>query len=466
MKIAIFSINPIFPDVVTGGASKHLYQIARHLGKREHAVEILCAQAEQSREPFTWAENVLVSPVLPFHLPFPQPYAVSGPELALITARLREGVVRADRFYIHDGEWLVPDVYQDIPTVSSFRDNIYPESVLGTFVTKADEIICVSPFSASVIQHSAGQFYPDLNNRIHQVNNGIDFSQFMPKDPTPLARELGLDLEEDVILLHPHRPEPGKGLSETVSLVDRLVHQEGLRNLKVLIPEWISGMVSKGEKDYQTEMLQLMQDLGVKEHFQFIPWLPNKRMPELYSLATATLCLGNIVEAFGNVAYESLACGTPSIVARVGVHRSLMPDELICKVHFGDTEAAVSQIMDIISRKTKVKPEALDFMHSHMDFDRQVRAYAELIEGCAKRDPLQFEFPQPNGEAAHEIAPWCYLNRDHIYHDFKGRFEPAPILTQLFKKQGVITKAKAIESGVPEEKWQAWVNRTWIVPKS
>ncbi len=33
MKIVLFSINPLYPDKVTGGASKHLYHIARHLGE-------------------------------------------------------------------------------------------------------------------------------------------------------------------------------------------------------------------------------------------------------------------------------------------------------------------------------------------------------------------------------------------------------------------------------------------------
>jgi glycosyltransferase involved in cell wall biosynthesis len=466
MKIAIFSINPIFPDVVTGGASKHLFQIARRLGERGHAVEVFCAQAERSWEPFTWTENVLVSPVLPFKLPFPQPYAVSGPDLALITARLRTGVVNADRFYIHDGEWLVPDVYHNIPTISSFRDNIYPESVLGTFITKADEIICVSPFSASVIEHTAGRFFPDLKKRMHQVNNGIDFHQFAPADSSPLANELGLDLDDDVILLHPHRPEPGKGLSETVRVVGRLVHQEGLKSLKVLIPEWIGEMVSDAEKDYQQKMLQLMRELGVRAHFQFIPWLPNERMPELYSLGSVTLCLGNIVEAFGNVAYESMACGTPSVIARVGVHRTLVPDELIHKVHFGDTETAAAQIVEIVNKNQTVKPETLDFMHDQMDFDRQVTAYAEIIEGCPKRGLLKINYVQPEKDTAYEIAPWCYLNGDHIYHDFKGRFEPAPILAQLFRQQAVITQVEAIKSGVPEQQWLAWVDRTWIVPKS
>ena len=218
MKVVIFSINPIFPKLVTGGASKHLYHIASYLGQEGHRVEIVCAQAEGLQKAFNWAENVTVHPILPFHLPFPQPYAISGGELALIVDRLAEHLQSADRFYIHDGEFLLPDLYANIPTVISFRDNIYPESVLGSFIGRADDILCVSEFSAAVIAATAGRYYPGLTDRIHQVNNGIDYSVYKPVDTTALAQRLGVDPVNETILLHPHRPEPGKGLPETIRL--------------------------------------------------------------------------------------------------------------------------------------------------------------------------------------------------------------------------------------------------------
>lgn len=466
MKIIIFSINPIFPEVVTGGASKHLFHIASHLGAKGHSVEILCADAETLSGSFTWAENVRVFPVLPFDLPFPQPYAVSGPDLALMTERLRAAVCDADRFYIHDGEWLIPDVYQDIPTVSSFRDNIYPESVLGTFLTKADEVICVSPYSAAVIEHTAGRFFPRLKNRIHQVNNGIDFTQFTHQDPSPLAREFGLDPDRQWILLHPHRPEPGKGLSETIHVAARLVHKAGVSTLRVVVLEWIEGMVSGGESAYHKQMLRLMEDLGVREHFNFVPWLPNERMPELYSLGAATLCLGNIVEAFGNVAYESLACGTPSVVARVGVHRSLLPDDLISKIHPGDTDAAVGAVLQILNNSPKVNPATLSFLHKHMDFNQQIESYVEIIENCSKRERLKFLMSEPVETQAFQLAPWCYLDGERIYNDFHGTFESVPDLAKLFREKDTITKPFAARSGVRDKKWATWLERTWIIPHS
>lgn len=464
MKIVMFSINPIFPDLVTGGASKHLYTVARHLGVQGHDVEILCARPNDELAPFTWVEGVRVFPMLPFHLPFPQPYAIGGGELALIVQKVSQALEDADRFYIHDGELLLPDLYSQIPTVTSFRDNVYPESILGSFIGKSDELICVSPFSAEVILSTAGRFYPGLRDRLHQINNGIDFDLFKPVPTAVLRRQFGLTEADGPILLHPHRPEPGKGLPETVRLAERLVHEKGYAHLKVLVPEWIGSMVSGGDSDFYRELMDLMTRLEIREHFHFIPWIAPEEMPALYSLGDLTLCLGSIVEAFGNVAYESLACGTPSLVARVGVHRTLLPDGLINRIPFGDLDLAVQIADEIISADKGVSVETLDYLHRELDFDKQIQSYANLITGAQKRTSLAFRVSTPEENLRYKLAPWCDLAGDRIYHDYRGRFEPAGALVEVFGKERVISLASAKKKGVTDQTWETWIEKTYIVP--
>lgn len=464
MKIVMFSINPLYRNYVTGGASKHLYHVAQHLGSSGHYVEILCAKSVSGADPFLWSDHVRVIPSLPFHLPFPQPYAISGADLALITSRLSDAIQTADRFYIHDGEWLLPDVYQSIPTVISYRDNIYPESVLGTFIGKADDIICISPFSESVIKKTAGRFYPELNQRIHLVRNGIDFDVFSPKDSSALANELGVSPKDEIIILHPHRPEPGKGLPETIQVVASLVHDYHYKNIKALIPEWIGEMVSPGEHDFYQSMMDLMTELKVRSHFVFFPWMPMDRMPELYSLGDVTLCLGKFVETFGNVAYESLACLTPSVVVNVGVHRTLMPDNLLDKVDYGDINQAVEKVARIVEGRSTPWEKITHFLHNHLDFNRQVESYADIILNCRKREPIQFHPPQTTQQQDYQLAPWCYLKDDMIYHDYQAEFESAGPLAELMRENKSITQNKAIEAGISVALWRTWIEKTWIVP--
>lgn len=465
MKIVMFSINPIFPELVTGGASKHLFHIARFLGEQGHDVEVLCAGTEGNRDKFQWAENVFVCPILPFHLPFPQPYAISGGELALIVDRLAGHLQHADRFYVHDGEFLLPDLYWDIPTIISFRDNIYPESILGTFIGKADEVICVSQYSTAVIAASAGRFYPGLSDRIHQVNNGIDLSVFKPVESAQLAQLLGVNPAEEVVLFHPHRPEPGKGLPETIRVTARLVHQDHLENLKVLVPEWIGSMVSGGESHFYNEMLHLMVDLEVREKFFFIPWIPQEKMPEFYCLANATLCLGHIVEAFGNVAYESLACGTPSVVANVGVHRMLLPNKMLDKVPYGETALAAERVKAILLEHRRVPESTRNYLGTHLNFEEQVRSYAQVIASARKRTSLRFSYTAPSQNQKYVLAPWCYIEGERLYHDYQGRFTPAGLLGSLAANGRLFTKDDANQLGVSDAEWETWVNTTRIVPE-
>jgi glycosyltransferase involved in cell wall biosynthesis len=464
MKIVVFSINPIFPDVITGGASKHLYHITRSLGQAGHDVRLLCAQGRPDHPAFNWAERVEVLPVLPFHLPFPQPYAISGADMGMIIERVSTELEHADRFYIHDGEFLFSEVYDHVPTVASFRDNIYPESVLGSFLGKADEVICVSGYSAAVIKSTAGRFFAGLKERIHQVNNGIDFDVFKPVNPNRLAKKFGVDPQTDRILLHPHRPEQGKGLAETIKVVGQLVHHYGQKRLKVLVPEWIETMVSSDEASFYQQMTRLMDELDIRDNVIFIPWLPQDQMPELYSLGQATLCLGNFIEAFGNVAYESLACGTPSVVARVGVHRTLLPDELIDKVNYGDIPAAAEQIMAILDGDIKDQAAVLKYLKATMDIDQQLTAYREIITGCVKRERLQFSAASVDEQQSYTLAPWCYMDGERLYHDYRGTYEQDAELAGLLRKSSAVSRGVAIDAGISEQRWDAWLARTWLVP--
>jgi len=192
--------------------------------------------------------------------------------------------------------------------------------------------------------------------------------------------------------------------------------------------------------------------------------MPIERMPELYSLADVTLCLGNIVEAFGNVAYESLACGTPSVVARVGVHRRLLPDTLIDKVHFGDIEGAVQRILGYLRGKKLPWNAIAAYLDSVMNFEKQVNNYSEIILNCKKRSALKFSPIEIEDDQPFVLAPWCYCDGARIYHDFRGRFEEASGLTDFIRRTEIISLENAILAGIGRDEWEDWITKTYLVP--
>jgi 2-amino-4-hydroxy-6-hydroxymethyldihydropteridine diphosphokinase len=461
------SINPLFPDQVIGGSTKHLQKMAIHLGELGHEVTILSTQRADSREAFRWHENVLIKPVMQFKQPFPQPYEIPAFKMAQNVQTVFDHLARADRFYVHDGEWLFPDSHTVVPTIVSLRDNAYPETMLGMFLFRGDALIPISGYSERVIRATAGRFYPDLVNRLRTVPNAIDWTAFRPKQADPAIFDyIQIDPSQHTILLHPHRPERSKGLRDTIRVADRLVHGYGVTDLLVLVPDWFDADVSPDVREFLEEMRQEISQRGLTEHFYFHPWLPQRLMPDYFNLGQVMLSLGHFVEAFGNTVYEALGCGTPAIAARIATHRDLMPDYLLDKVHFGDVDGAAAIAHRIIRNQERTSPEAMAYLHQHYSVEQQMAGYAEAILTATKQPPLQFRPAPLTPESRFELPPWCYVWEDQIYHDFDARHTAQPHLADLLSEfPGGFTQAQAEAHGVAGQQVDAWYRDGFIVPK-
>src|SRR5690606_22218393 len=147
---------------------------------------------------------------------------------------------------------------------------------------------------------------------------------------------------------------------------------------------------------------------GLGDHFIFHQWIPVELLPEYYSLGGVTLALGNFVESFGNAVYESLGCGTPSVVARVSTHRELLPDALIDKVDFGDHDTAAQIAAQILRGRRRTPQPTLGYLHQHFSLKTQLNAYAETILNARVAEPMTFRVA-PIEETTRFILPvWCY----------------------------------------------------------
>ncbi len=462
MHIVMFSINPLFADRVMGGAPKQLQKVAIYLGQQGHDVTILCTRPGPQAADFRWHERVLVRPILRFHQPFPQPYAAPAYHLANALQEVADHLATADRFYMHDGEFLFPYAYQHVPTVVSLRDNVYPETILGGFLFQGDALIAISDYSYQFYLHTMGRFLPDLAARMVVVPNGMDWAQFCPTPPREILTLIPVNPATEAIVLHPHRPEPSKGLPQTIAVAELLVRRHGITNLRVLVPRWLEVGVSPEVAAFYAEMRREIAQRGLEAHFLFHEWVPQGLMPQYYSLGQVTLALGHFVESFGNTPYESLGCGTPAIVARVSTHRELLPDELIDKVHFGDAETAAALAAAIIQEKRRTPAETLAYLHTHYDARAQVDGYAQVILGAQRRGPLAYRHTPLTPQTRFRLAPWCYVWEGGIYHDFLAQHRPMPVLARLAQQfaAGFTREQAGVETAV----WQAWYEEGYITP--
>lgn len=461
----MFSITPLFPQHDMGGGQKHLRTIAHYLAERGHDITILCTRRADTRVPFRWSERIEVLPILRFRQPFPGPYDTPAFNIANIVQDVAEQLQGANRFYIHDGEFLFPRVYRHVPTVVSLRDNVYPETTLGAFYFQGHRLIVISEYARKFFTATAGRFFPELPARMLVIPNGIDWERFRPTPPDRILDLVPVDPKRDLIVLHPHRPEESKGLRQTIAVVDRLVHQHGLSNVKVCVPLWLGLEQDPAIQAAYDHARADIATRGLTGNFVFHPWVPVDLLPEYYSLGGVTLALGSFVESFGNSVYESLGCGTPSIVARISSHRELLPEALIDKVDYDDNETAAALAAAILTERRRTSPETLDYLHTHYRVDRQLQAYADAIEHAEVLDELRYEFTPTGPQTRYQLAPWCYLAARGIYHDYRADYLEAPPLEGLIAAfAGGFTLEDAAARGIDGAQMEEWRREGYVVP--
>lgn len=465
MKILMFSITPLFPKHDMGGGQKHLRTIANHLANLGHDITILCTQRADTNAPFRWHERIQVLPILRFKQPFPAPYDTPAYNIASIMQDVAEHMQDADRFYIHDGEFVFPYVYRGIPTVVSLRDNVYPETIQGAFHFEGHRMVLISEYARAFFTHTVGRFFPELPERMIVIRNSIDWNRFKPTPPAHILDLIPIDPSQHAIVLHPHRPEESKGMWQTIEVVDRLVHEYGISNVKTLVPTWLGLQYDPGVQDFYDRVHAEIARRGLTDHFLFHDWVPVELLPEYYSMGQVTLALGNFVESFGNAVYESLGCGTPTVVARISSHRELLPEELADKVDFNDHETAARLAADIIRTGRRTSQATLDYLHAHYRVEDQLQRYADTILNAKTAEPMRFQFTPITDATRYQLAPWCYQAKSGIYHDYKADYYSSPALSALVAAHpDGFTRADAEQQGVSPDEVEYWLREGYTVP--
>lgn len=437
MRIVIFSVGPVFPDHVHGGSQKILADVATHLGAVGHDVSLFCTSRDDNSAPFTLGRNARVLPTLGFRPTYPEPYYAPPFRLASIIDQLRSALEHADVFYIHDGELLFHFLYDDVPTVVSFRDFVYPDTLAGAFSFRRDALILNSEYVAGCVVDAFSSFRPGVGAKMTVIRNGIDLTEFRP-GRAPEIRDFAPVPRDAITLLYPHRPDPRKGVFDCLEVLarlrDRVKHLD--RPLRLLVPVWVDGRVTAASQHvYQTiyaDIRRYSQELGVEDLLVFHEWVPRALMPAYYAAGAATLCIGNFVEAFGNAALESAACGTRPIVSGVAAHRSVLPDDVSTKVAPGDVDA----IVDAVERAIRVPyPTAMvrELLAAENSYEGMLAEYERVITSARVTPPLR-EAYQCNirDEQCVRLATWCeYFPGRGVYNDYLYEYVQDPLLVRL-----------------------------------
>jgi glycosyltransferase involved in cell wall biosynthesis len=340
---------------------------------------------------------------------------------------------------------------------------VYSETLQAGFLAQGDALILISEHERRFYEDTAGRFSLGYAERIRLIPNGFDWSQYRPRTPERLRAIVDVDRAQSPVILHPHRPEFDKGMQQTVDVVDRLVHRHGITNVKTLVPKWLDTALASHVREFYEGIERQISERGLRDNFIFHDWIPEDLMPEYYNLGTLTLCLGSYVETFGNVPYESLGCGTPAIVARVGPHRDNLPDALVDKVDFDDADAAAEHAARIIRTQQRTASETMDYLHRHFSLEQMMRAYAETITDVQKRGKLTYRVEPIDDDTVFKLAHWCSLSPRGIYHDFRADYaQIPPLVAALNTYPNGFTFAQA---GADRQTVIDWYRDGYLVPQ-
>ena len=329
LKIAMLSVHscPLgkLGGENTGGMSVYIRELCRELGRQGHLVDIYTRAHEPVHDQIVeLGKNVRL-----IHLRAGQEEEI---EKLAIYPHLAEFACEVENFRKHNGlhydlihshYWLSGWIgkrmqrWWDIPHITMLHTLGAVKNAIGIGMNEPDlrinsekalvrdcnRIIAPTEREKEYLIH----YYDASPKAITVIPCGVNLELFRSVEKEIARNYLGLD---------------GKGI---ILFVGRIVPLKGIDKLLMAMPYLENGqrlklLVIGGDEDCQDEMKRLKslaQSLQIHDSVSFLGLVKHEELPYFYS--AADLCvLPSYYESFGLVALESLACGTPVVVTKVG----------------------------------------------------------------------------------------------------------------------------------------------------
>ncbi|WP_440005424.1 glycosyltransferase family 4 protein [Halomicrococcus sp. SG-WS-1] len=288
----IVQIAPRYPPQ-TGGVETHVSEISERLVERRHDVAVLTADAGDDVPRWEKRNGVVVrrhralAPGGAFHV---------APGIAWSVRRMDADVVHAHNYHslpmlfaaLGTSSPLVVTPHYHGGSANDLRDHLLSlyRPFGGFALHRAKRLVAVSDWERNKLKEEFGR-------DAVVIPNGIDIGQFESAEPEKRDRPY---------LLCVGRLEEYKGVQHVIRALPRL-------------PEY--DLLIAGSGPYRSTLEQIAQREGVTDRVQFLGYVSDNRLPQLYAGATVYLSLSEF-EAYGLTVAEALATRTPCVVRAVG----------------------------------------------------------------------------------------------------------------------------------------------------
>jgi glycosyltransferase involved in cell wall biosynthesis/SAM-dependent methyltransferase len=322
--VRLLLVADVSPVVVLGGGERVLREHALRLQKRGHEVTVLC------RAPRPDAPNaVRLDGVEVLHLPADRsrPWAwVFGParRAGRLAAGLAADVAIAYQPITASGvvrRGCAPLVYVFLSSAAEeYRTrhlagpihraaSTLLHRIEGRVLARADRVVVLSEFSRDQLARCHALDPAD----VLRIPGGVDPAVFRPAEDRAALRRV-LDLP------------PGGPLLITVrNLVPRMGLEDLIRAMAAVtaaFPE--ATLLLGGAGPLRADLERLAETSGVAARTRFLGYVPEERLPDLLRAADLFVLPTRMLEGFGLVTVEALACGTPVLGTPVGATPELL----------------------------------------------------------------------------------------------------------------------------------------------
>ena len=380
------------------GAGTGIYvdSLAGSLAKEGHQVKVLCSGHRLLGKPYP-VEAVLFSngENKKFDLDFDFPVFASHPlskgkKFGELSKTQRQAYFQAFRAKIEAGlSELVPDIV-----------HVHHGWVIASLLAEFDVSYVVTLHGT---EYYAFNNYKDYQEDVLRGIHGAEIVVALTEDEKNRAIEAyGLDPKKIIIITSGTDTDMFKPLkvdkrrllrSHSIEAVDRpvvffggrLTAQKGVDTLLRAASIYLKTdekpiTLIAGEGDLRNDLEQLAAELKLDSVY-FLGAQSHEQMVKLFNVADVA-AMPSIFEAFGLVALEALACGTPVIAGNVGGFAENVNNELGYLLKPGDYETLAEKIITFIRDgfKEKVSDKAVAYIRQNFSWDKTVENIKKTYE--------------------------------------------------------------------------------------
>jgi len=416
MKILVYTIPPIYPNKIHGGAQNILMELMRGLSKFGHEIYVICGKYKNNITPFQIFEKVWIYPLLNVNPNCDEDLTLEQIiENINVIQKLIEKIdiiVSIDRTF---------PIFTQKPILLILSTLSYHFSIRALFSLSYNKVIVPSRYLYNSIKHILYTKDKHAYEFCKVIPNGLDHTFYRP---TAEIHSIFNGYENAIKILFPHRADPRKGFKKAI---DFLYYIKEQYNVYMFIPkqEFFTGNIK-----FYNELLTYSKKLGVKDRIILHKWIPIEDLPTYFSSGDIVFNLSTLAEGFGLVVYESILCGTPVISTKCGALRDVT-DELK-GVWWMDHDYTMDDLISIfenviISKNTVF--QGRETIIVKYPVESMIKGYLNEIERIVSKSSLKL-YQVKNVELLPKITkigmpPWCYITKKgNIYSDITSQVYP------------------------------------------